>query len=132
MTKEEFIRWEKKSRDTIDVKRAYIDVAGDIIAGILLSQIIYWFLPSKDGKNKIRIIKNGVEHLAKNRTDWWEECRIKPRQYDTAIAKLKKKGIVEVKNSLFNNKVTPLITINFKRLIELIDKADDEFWLTGL
>ena len=128
MTKEEFIRWERNSIDTIDVKRVYIDVAGDIIAGILLSQIIFWFLPSKEGKNKIKIIKNGVGYLAKNRPDWWAECRIKPRQYDTAIEKLKKKGLVEVKNSLFNNKRTPLITINFKTLVELIKKADDDFW----
>jgi competence protein ComGC len=126
MTKEEFIKWERSSIDTIDVKRVYIDVAGDIIAGILLSQIIFWFLPNKEGKNKIRITKKGVEYLAKNRTNWLEECRIKPRQYDTAIKKLKEKGVVEVKNSLFNNKRTPLITVNFRKLIELIDKAEKE------
>ncbi|HCU01886.1 TPA: hypothetical protein DIC62_03800 [Candidatus Nomurabacteria bacterium] len=125
MTKEEFIKWERSSVDTIDVKRVYIDVAGDIVAGILLSQIIFWFLPNKKGENKIRVVRNGIGYLAKNRTDWWEECRIKPRQYDTAIEKLKKKGVVEVMNSLFRNKRTPLITINFKILVELIEKAED-------
>ena len=132
MTKEEFIRWERHSIDTIDLKRIYIDVAGDIVAGVLLSQIMFWFLPSKEGKSKIRVIKDGVGYLAKNRTDWWEECRITPRKYDTAIEKLKEKGIVKVKNSLFNNKVTPLISLNFEKLIELIDKADNEYWTRGL
>ena len=36
-----FLTWEVRSRDTLEVKRCYVDVAGgDLIAGILLSQII--------------------------------------------------------------------------------------------
>jgi hypothetical protein len=51
MEKEEFLLWEKASKDTIDVKRVYIDIAGDVVGGIILSQIIYWHLPSKKGDN---------------------------------------------------------------------------------
>ncbi len=33
-----FLAWESRSRDTIEVKRCYVDVAGgDLIAGILLT-----------------------------------------------------------------------------------------------
>ena len=49
MNQNDFILQEKASRDTIDVKRAYIMMAGDIAAGVLLSQIIYWHLPDKGG-----------------------------------------------------------------------------------
>jgi hypothetical protein len=36
-----FLGWEAFCRDSIDVKRTYIDAAGgDLVAGILLSQII--------------------------------------------------------------------------------------------
>jgi len=61
----------------------YIDIAEDIIAGLLLSQIVYWYLPSKqDGKPKLRVKKDGEYWLAKNRvTTGGDECRIKPRQF---------------------------------------------------
>ena len=39
----DFLAWEKASRDSIDFKKIYVDVAGDLIAGLLLSQIIYNF-----------------------------------------------------------------------------------------
>jgi hypothetical protein len=34
-----FLLWEQASRDAIMVKRVYIDMAGDVIAGLMLSQI---------------------------------------------------------------------------------------------
>jgi len=45
-----FLEWEGKARDAIDCKRHYIDLAGgDVVAGLLLSQIMYWHLPPKKG-----------------------------------------------------------------------------------
>lgn len=76
---------------------AYIDIAEDLIAGTLLSQIMYWFSPTKDGRSKIKVRKNGVLWLAKSRTDWEEEIRISPKQYDRAIRILSQKNLVEVK-----------------------------------
>ena len=72
---EEFLYWEEKSKDTIDFKVIYVDVADDLIAGLLLSQIIYWNLPSKKGQSKIREI-NGRRQLVKQRGDWYSEIRI--------------------------------------------------------
>jgi hypothetical protein len=120
---DEFLRWEKMSRDAIDVKRCYIDIAGDLVAGILLSQIIYWHLPNKEGEIKLRVRIKGFLCLAKNRTDWWEECRITPRQYDRAIEILEKKNLVSVKNSMFQGKRTPMIRLNFPTLIEAMSKV---------
>jgi hypothetical protein len=53
------------SRDVIDVKRAYIRVAGDMAAGVLLSQCVYWFLPARDGSSKLTIERDGKWWLAK-------------------------------------------------------------------
>lgn len=83
-------------------QHAYIDIAGDLIAGTLLSQIIYWFSLDKNKKSKIRIFKDGNYWLAKGREDWYEEIRISPKQYDTAVKKLKEKGLVETKLYKFN------------------------------
>lgn len=83
-------------------QHAYIDIAGDLIAGTLLSQIMYWFSLDKNKKSKIRIFKDGNYWLAKSREDWYEEIRISPKQYDTAVKKLKEKGLVETKLYKFN------------------------------
>src|SRR3990167_5871971 len=85
-----FLRWEAKTRDTLDIKKTYIDMAGDLVAGVLLSQIVYWYLPSKDGKSKITIHKNEKEWIAKSRHELWDECRVSPKQVDRALRELSK------------------------------------------
>lgn len=76
---------------------AYIDISGDLIAGTLLSQIMYWFSKDKSGNRKVKIYKDGYYWLAKGRNDWADEIRISSKQYDNAIKKLKQKGFVETK-----------------------------------
>lgn len=127
MTISEFWEWERRSRDTIDVKRCYIDIAGDLVAGILLSQIMYWFLPDKGGNPKLRVKdKEGVSCLAKNRDDWKKECRISARQYDRAIKILQEKGFIGVHNSMFNGKRTPLLNMYINNIIKAIEKLEEE------
>jgi hypothetical protein len=107
----DFLLWERSSRDTIDVKKTYIDIAQDLIAGIMLSQIIYWHLPAKDGTTKMRVEKEGSLWIAKARASWWDECRLTEKQVDRALAILEKLGIIEVKIWLFDNKRTPHIRV---------------------
>lgn len=70
MTHQEFLVWESASRDTIDVKRCCVDLAqGDLIAGILLSQIVCHHLPAKNGAdNKLIVERDGCQWLAKGQT----------------------------------------------------------------
>ena len=118
----EFLAWEKASKDTIDFKKIYVDIADDFIAGALLSQIIYWHLPTKEGRSKLRVYKNDKLWLAKQRSEWWEELRITSRQYDRAINILEKKGIVEVWNTMFNAKRTPHIYLREDVLLKLVNE----------
>ena len=61
----EFLDWEKTSKDTIDFKKVYVDMADDLIAGLVLSELIYWYLPSKDnGKNKLRVTHDDEHGLS--------------------------------------------------------------------
>lgn len=109
----EFIRWEVASRDTIEVKRIYVDLAGDLAAGVLLSQIIYWYLPSKaDDLPKVRILKEGKLWLAKSRKDWWEECRLTPDQVDRCLSILEKRGLITKKVFKFSGDPTTHIWLN--------------------
>lgn len=104
----QYLRWEAASRDIIDVKRVYIDLAGDLAAGVLLSQIIYWYLPV-NGTDQPRLSQApcGVFHdekwwLVKKRTDWWEECRLKPKQFDYLLNMLIAKGFIETRVAYFD------------------------------
>lgn len=106
-----FMAWEKASRDTIDVKRCYVDMVGDLSTGVLLSQIIYWFLLSSEGKSKLSVNREGRDWLAKGRRAWWNECRVSEKQFDRSIKILRDKGLVETRLWQFGKRGTPTIHI---------------------
>lgn len=93
------------------IYHAYVDIAGDLIAGALLGQILYWFGAGKDGKSRAKIVKDGFLWIAKTRADWWDEIRISPKQYDRAAKILKEKGFIEIKTFKFYGNPTTHIRI---------------------
>jgi hypothetical protein len=108
----EFLLWEATARDTIDFKKAYVDMAGDLVAGLLLSQIIYWYLPDKHGKSKLRVEKDGHMWIAKGRTDWYDEIRITAKQFDRAVKILEQKGLLTTALYRFNGAPTKHVRLN--------------------
>ncbi len=78
--------------ETLSRQEDYVDMTGDLLSGILLGQIVYWHLPSKDGRSKLRVQKEGKLWLAKGRADWYDEIRITPKQFDRAIKILVEQG----------------------------------------
>ena len=124
---DEFLRWEDADRDVIKVKRLYIDIADDLVAGILLSQIVYWHLPSqRNGQSKLRVQKDDKLWLAKGRGEWWDECRITPKQFDRAINLLVEKGIVEKKAFKFDGSPTIHVRLIPDVLMHYIEQQMDE------
>lgn len=119
-TAQEFLSWESASRDTIDVKKIYIDVVDDLVAGVLLSQIIYWFLPGENGKSKLSQQYKDKLCLTKNRNDWWDECRITEKQYDRAIKILIQLELVVVKTSKWNGNPAHFIWLDTEKLWERV------------
>ena len=114
--------YEKFTNESFRVNRAYVRIAGDLVSGILLGQIVYWHLPNKDGKSKLRVFKEGQHWLAKERSAWQEEVCITPKQYDRAIKVLIDKDLVVAKKFKFNGSPTVHIRLNeveLDRLLEL-------------
>ena len=122
MNQTEFLLWEQNSRDTIDFKKIYVDITEDLISGLLLSQIVYWYLPNKDGKTKLRVMIEGKQFLCKSRDDWWDECRISPKRFDRASKILVDKKLIEKRIKRFNGLATMHIRLDIDKLIELISK----------
>ena len=118
----QFLRWEQSTRDTIDVKKMYIDMAGDLVSGILLSQIVFWHLPDRKGKTKLRVEQNGYRWLVKKREDWWDEVRITPKQFDRSIKILRDdEGIVITEIHKYNNSPTIHIRINEDEFLQRVN-----------
>lgn len=108
------------ARNGYTVRLAYVDITEDLIAGILLGQIVYWYMPNEQGKSKLKVKKNGEFWLAKSREDWREEIRITPKQYDRAIKILSEKKFVEVQKFKFNGAPTHHIKLNISEVTERV------------
>ena len=122
-----FLDWEANSRDTIDFKKVYVDMAGDLLAGLLLSQIVYWNLPSKKGVNRLTVERNGFFWLAKSRDAWWEEIRMSPREVDRSLEILRKSGLIETQLWHYHDKKTTHIRISpegFMDAVNAVSKGD--------
>ncbi|WP_332633083.1 hypothetical protein [Halalkalibacter flavus] len=116
-TWKQFLTWEKASQDTIDFKTIYVDVVGkrglvgnkknkkgemengDIISGLLLSQIVYWYLPNKNGESKLKVKKHGHHWIVKKIDEWYDEIRLTPANYRTAMKRLEEEDLV-IKKSM--------------------------------
>lgn len=94
---------EVEKRRGIYLSNFLVDISGGIVEGMVLSQILYWFQPTADGKSKIKVIKNGKAWLVKKRSDWYSEIRITEKQFVRAIKSLIDKGFVEMEIHRFNN-----------------------------
>jgi hypothetical protein len=74
---ETFYKWERTTRDTLDFKKAYVDIAGNFVAGLCLAVIVYWYLPTKiRARTKLRVKHDEQLWLAKSHKDWRDECRL--------------------------------------------------------
>lgn len=113
MEYKDFLYWEATSKDTIDFKRIYVDMTGDIVAGLMLSEIVYWHLPSRSGHTKLRVEHDGKLWIAVRRYEWWDRARISPKQADRCLETLRDLGIIET--AIYKYDGSPTIHI---RLLE--------------
>ena len=110
------------NENSLGTRKEYVYVFGDLATAHLLSQIIFWFSPGKNGQSKLRVRKDGKEWIAKKREDWWDECCITKNQFDRSIKILKKYEIVETKIFKFNGEPTTHIWLNKDKLLEVLYK----------
>lgn len=123
---EAFLEWEKKTSDTLDFKKTYVDIAGDLKAGVMLAHIIYWSLPDKSGDLKLRVEKDGHFWIAVRRIDWWERVRLTEHEADTAIRKLLKAGLVVKKCYKFNGEPTVHVRLEVANFLAMWEKITQQ------
>jgi hypothetical protein len=103
------------------VKVAYVELTGDLASGVLLSQLVYWFKPAKNGQPRLKVMNaKGELVLAKRREDWYSECGITLKQYKRAIKTLQDLGLVRVTHAQFNGAPTTHIWLDVPLLSQLV------------
>jgi hypothetical protein len=95
-------------------------LTGDLASGVLLSQLVYWFRPSKGGKTKLRAHASGRLVLAKSRAELMAECGLTEWKLRAAMDKLKALGLVDSEVHLFNGKTCPFLFLYEDRLAQMI------------
>lgn len=96
-------------------------ITAGLASAILLSQLVYWFKPGKNGKPKLTIVREGRYWLAKTRTEWFEECGLTLKMYRNAISDLVDLGLVEVRHWKFGNDRTSHYWLDLGALASLLE-----------
>lgn len=89
---ENFLSWHSETNDSLDFKNTYVDMAGDLVAGLMLSQIVEWYLSNKNSQRCVE--RNGVIWFAKEHKEWYASCRITKSRVPRALKILKEKELV--------------------------------------
>lgn len=100
-------------KDSIDLKRVYIDICGgNLHDAVIFSQIMFWHEPNKRGESRLAVLKNGHYWLAKRYEDWYEECRIDTDTARKCIDRLVKSKLLIKKVYHFKGKPTVHIRVD--------------------
>lgn len=120
--RETVLAW-ARGNSPIAVHPAYIRMAGDVGAGVLLSQIVYWHSDSKDGQRRGGVERDGETWVAKSAADWAREIGLDAdigqgpaksvRRY---LTHLQSAGLIEADVFKFNGAPTLHVRVNWTAL----------------
>jgi hypothetical protein len=92
----------------------YMTVVGnDTSAALMLNQIVYWYLPAKNGKPKLQVQKNGSWWIAKSYPAWQQELSLTPKQARRCVSALESRGIIETMIAKFDGAPTVHLRLKF-------------------
>lgn len=125
MSNQSYVLALDRQTQIIFTKRIYVEIAGSLHAGVLLSRILWWYQPSEESPefpHKLRRNIKGVWWLVKKRTDWWKECCLTEYEYDGAIKRLQALKIVVAEIHLdWDGKTKTHLRVDFDVLRKMID-----------
>jgi hypothetical protein len=112
-----FLSGERAEKDTIAVKKIYVDLAGSLAGGVILGQILYWH------GGRLRVQKHGHFWLAKQYKDWWDEVRVKEKTAQRVIEKLVERGYIEKRVHRFGGLATTHLRVIWENFLDAYDNA---------
>ena len=126
---DQFCIMEQLTHDSIDLKKAYIDMAGgNILAGLFISQVVFWELPNRSGADKKTIKMNGKLWIIKTSQQWYEETRLKEKQLLRCVEFWKEKKVIYVEVHHFIGKKSRYICLNKNKFIGLLVNSINDIY----
>ena len=95
-------------------------ITSTLSTALLLSQLVYWFKPTKSGKSKLSIFRDGKLWLAKSHEQWMEECGLTPKMCRFAAKELQQAGLIEVRVWKFGGAPINHYWLDTEALLQLI------------
>ena len=102
------------------IRPEYLDLTGDLAAGVLLSQVVYWFRPGPGGHLKVKVERDGRFWIAKTQSEWCQEVRIGLKTFIRSMDKLLQLGVVVSKIYQYGNRPVLHVGLNLDVLIGLV------------
>lgn len=109
--------------DDIRIDRITMQMVGDHAAASILTRIVYWFSPTKEGQKRTRILKNGKCWIAKTDEDWFEECYVTKKQMRRIKTLLISLGVIDIEYFRFNGMKTCHYSLNIETYTRLYAKT---------
>jgi len=109
---EQFQVLEWLNSQAIAFRKWFVDISGDLVAGLMLSQIHYWHGQDEHGNPRLKVKRGGHLWLCKADNEWWDEIRITEKQARRARNILTEKGLIVCERHRFNNVPKTHIRIN--------------------
>lgn len=100
---DEFAAWAKKRNGFTPWHPVFSEMTGELVVGIVLARIVYWYTPDATGRTKLRVVKWGDYWIAKSHQEFADELGISVAQARRAINVLTDQGYIKVRNGKFNN-----------------------------
>ena len=124
-TRDSVLFRENQHKNSINIKQCYIDWAGDILAWLMFSQIMYWNLPAKkwDKITKLRVKREWELRLAKKDNEWYEEIRMTVAQAKRARWILVKRWLIQCATMKFAWVPTTHIKVNWNKVALYMDSS---------
>lgn len=101
-------------------KPAYARVAGDVAAGVVLSQVVYWFRPDAQGRPRTRAVYDGELWFSQSYAEWEASCALSQKQMTRVLRALEAQGILRLRTITHNNSPRVLVQLCESRLVELV------------
>mgnify|MGYP001616136034 CR=1 FL=1 len=84
---------------TVAFRPALVDIVGDVVTGLVLSQLLYW-----TPRATVRL--DGKLWVVKAASAWWEECRVTTKQARRSVDLMVDMGLVERRVEQWNGAPT--------------------------
>lgn len=117
------------SERSVSVKLIWIDMAGDLAAGVLLSQIAYWHgFSGADDHSRLTVNRDGERWLVKGYGDWHDETRLSEKQARRGMDQLRSRDLVVTENHKWAGAPTLHIRLNMETIERWLSEHGGGKW----